>query len=81
MELAGAEPDAAARRESRPIYWSPKRGYEDTPIYDYDQLLPGNEISGPAILESPETTYVVEPGWVFTMDAYRNCIMEQGGKS
>ncbi|MCF8475322.1 MAG: hydantoinase/oxoprolinase family protein [Emcibacter sp.] len=77
LDLVGAEPDHAALRKSRPIYWSPEKGYEDTPIYDYYQLHPGNKIIGPAILESPETTYVVEPGWTFTMDAYRNCIMEQ----
>ncbi|WP_417624235.1 hydantoinase/oxoprolinase family protein [Paremcibacter congregatus] len=75
--LEGADVDPSAKRDSRPIYWSPEKGFEETPVYDYEQLLPGNKITGPAILESSETTYVVEPGWQFTMDAYRNCIMEQ----
>ncbi|GHF14029.1 5-oxoprolinase [Kordiimonas sediminis] len=77
LPLADPTPDAEAQREARPVYWSPEQGYEETPVYDYEKIKPGNQIMGPAILESLETTYVVEPGWTFTMDAYRNCIMEQ----
>lgn len=74
--LAGPEPDEAARLESRPVYWNPESGFVDTPVYDCDALHPGNTLMGPAIIESRQTTYVVEPGWRFTMDAYRNGIME-----
>ncbi|QIB66063.1 hydantoinase/oxoprolinase family protein [Kineobactrum salinum] len=75
--LTGPEPADNARRENRPVYWSPEAGFTSTAVYDYSQLQPGNQIMGPAIIESAETTYVVEPGWHFAMDAWRNCIMEQ----
>jgi len=77
LKLFDEKPDPQAQRESRTVYWSPVNGFEDTPVYDYTKLLPGNKIIGPVILESTETTYVVEPGWHFTMDAFGNCIMEQ----
>ncbi len=74
--LAGASPDVEAELESRPVYWSPEKGFEITKIYDCDALKPGNVLMGPVIIESKKTTYVVEPGWCFTMDAYRNGVME-----
>lgn len=77
--LSGSEPDADAQLESRPVYWSPENGYQETSVYDCDQLKPGNTLMGPVIIESKKTTYVVEPGWRFTMDAYRNGVMEQVG--
>ncbi|MFC7050018.1 hydantoinase/oxoprolinase family protein [Emcibacter nanhaiensis] len=76
-EMASPEPDAGALTEKRPVYWSPEDGFVETPVYDYAGLMPGNEIMGPVIIESPETTYVVAPGWRFSMDAWRNCVMEQ----
>lgn len=71
----GPEPAAAARAESRPVYWSPQEGTVDTPVFDFTQIRPGNVIAGPAIIESSETTYVVAPGWRYEMDAYLNGIM------
>lgn len=75
--LSGPTPDTDALLESRAVYWSPEKGFEETPVYDCDQLKPGNEITGPVIIESAKTTYVVEPGWQFTMDAYRNGVMQK----
>lgn len=74
---AGPNPDAEAELESRPIYWGPEKGFVTTRIFDCDTLKPGNTMMGPVIIESKKTTYVVEPGWCFTMDAYRNGVMEQ----
>ncbi len=34
-----------------------------TPIYDCEALLPGDEIDGPAIIIDANATTVVEPGW------------------
>jgi N-methylhydantoinase A len=33
----------------------------ETPVYDFDALAPGQEISGPAIVESETTTVVLRP--------------------
>lgn len=40
----------------------------DTAIYRSDAVLPGTRVAGPALIESPRTTYLVEPGWTLEMD-------------
>jgi len=75
--LAAAEPDANAKTEMRPVYWDPADGFVDTPIYDAQRLKPGNRISGPAVIESPDTTHVVAPDWTFHIDAWRNGVLER----
>jgi N-methylhydantoinase A len=34
-----------------------------TPVYLAKEILPGTVIVGPALIESPRTSYLVEPGW------------------
>jgi len=34
------------------------------PVYDRDQLVPGNRIMGPAVIKEKIATTVVEPGWM-----------------
>lgn len=75
--LAPAEPDASAKTETRPVYWDPADGFVDTPIYDARRLKPGNRLAGPAVIESPDTTHVVAPGWTFHIDAWRNGVLER----
>ncbi|HYG88855.1 MAG TPA: hydantoinase B/oxoprolinase family protein [Azospirillum sp.] len=36
----------------------------EAPVYDRDQLQPGNRIFGPAVLKEKVATTVVEPGWM-----------------
>jgi N-methylhydantoinase A len=40
-----------------------------TAIYRWADLRPGARIDGPAIVEAPHTTFVVEPGWEFQLEA------------
>ncbi|MCB2060635.1 MAG: hydantoinase/oxoprolinase family protein [Novosphingobium sp.] len=44
------------------------RGFDDTPIYSGSELVPGNEIAAPAIIEETFTTIVVYPGWKARVD-------------
>jgi len=44
-------------------------------IYDWDRLNTGNIVVGPAIIESVDTNYVVNRGWEFVMDRYRNGVL------
>jgi N-methylhydantoinase A len=37
-------------------------GFVEVPLYDFERLTPGPSIRGPAIVESPFTTIVVDPG-------------------
>lgn len=62
---------------SRPACFDPATGLMDTPVYDWSALMPGNVIDGPVLIEAPETTYVIERGWTYTMDPWRNGILEQ----
>ncbi len=56
--LAEAHPPAAPRG-TRPVYMS---GWHETPIYAWDDLAPGQTLSGPAIVESATTTLVLRGG-------------------
>ncbi len=82
LELDGGDP-SAARIGSRPAYWPQAGGWADTPVYELDRLAPGNELHGPAIIQSALTTAVVPPGARFTIDAHGLGILEaaeaQGG--
>lgn len=47
-----------------------------TPYYRRDQLVPGQRLSGPAILLQQDSTTVVPPDWSFAADKYGNILME-----
>ncbi len=44
--------------------------WHNTPIIDMDQIKPGNEIEGIAIIEAPSTTLVLPPGKRVSMDEW-----------
>jgi N-methylhydantoinase A len=44
------------------------QGFTDTPIYLGAELVPGNEVAGPSIIEETFTTIVVYPGWNARVD-------------
>lgn len=58
----------AAWTGSRSCVW--REGPAETDIYDYGALQPGHRVSGPAVIESADTTILVEPGWTGEMDDY-----------
>lgn len=71
--LSLAKPDpSAARKGSRPTFWGPDIGWSDTPIYTLTGLQPGNVIEGPAVVEAPDTTIVVDPTRLFRIDERGN---------
>ena len=49
----------------RPCHFTGHDAALDTRIYGEDALEPGTVISGPAIVTTRATTYLVEPGWGF----------------
>lgn len=69
-EILGPEPPGAARQEPRQAYWGNKTGFVETPVFSFEALQPGNRVKGPALIEAPDTTYVIEPGWQFALDQY-----------
>ena len=52
----GRRHSGAAQRTERAVYWDELRGLEPTPVFDGEILLPGNHISGPAVIETPDTS-------------------------
>jgi N-methylhydantoinase A len=64
-------PDAALR-PARTVYWEELKRLERTPIFDGQRLEPGNAVTGPAIVETPDTSVVVRPGQTLRVDAFAN---------
>jgi len=54
---------AAIPRGSRRCAFGGTAGLVDTGVYDESALEPGLVVPGPAIVTTPTTTYLVEPGW------------------
>jgi N-methylhydantoinase A len=68
----------AALKPERKVYFQEEKDFIATKIYDYDRLASGSEIFGPAIIETPITTIVVNPHDRATIDDYRNVRMYIG---
>ncbi|MDP4125757.1 MAG: hydantoinase/oxoprolinase family protein [Bacillota bacterium] len=50
-------------------------GFENpmlTNVYEADAIPVGSVIEGPALVESPRTSYLIEPGWKLTMGSQRS---------
>ena len=63
---------AAALKSERKVYFEEHREFVPTKIYDYGRLQPGSEIAGPAIIETPITTIVINPNDRAIVDEYLN---------
>jgi N-methylhydantoinase A len=75
--LPNAGPDASAAITGRRDVWMVEaKGYVSSTLYNRDGLLPGNVVAGPAIIDQMDTTTVVPPGMVATVDSYLNLILE-----
>ncbi|MEW6261663.1 MAG: hydantoinase/oxoprolinase family protein [Thermodesulfobacteriota bacterium] len=76
-EVKGTRPPASAGREPRRAWWENPAGFVRTLVFDFDGLEPGNVIDGPALIDARHTTYVIAPGWRFTLDPYRSGLLER----
>jgi N-methylhydantoinase A len=61
-----------AIRAKREIYWPELGKRRATPVYDGERLANGNRIAGPAIVETADTTVVVQPGTRLRVDELGN---------
>ena len=77
FELKGTEPLPQALKEPRRAFWDAWGGFKETAVFAYEALEPGNQIAGPALIEARDTTFVIEPGWKFTLDLYFNGALER----
>ena len=74
---ASAGADATrAKKGMRKVLWGGTSG--EAALYRWEDLGPGNRVSGCAILEEENTTYLVPEGWTLEMDGYGNARVERG---
>ncbi len=67
---AGGSAVEARTGERRACF--PPAGFVATPTYARDRLPAGAALAGPAIVEQPDTTVVIPPGWTATLEASGN---------
>ena len=75
LPLASASPDAA-RTGQRKIFVNGHDNLTGADIFDFEKLLPGNIIAGPAVIHTPITTIVIQDGQQGFMDGYKNIVIE-----
>ena len=68
----------AALKGHRKVYFEEYGDFVETRIYDYGALRPGSEISGPAVIETPITTIVVNPKDHAAVDEFLNVKISLG---
>jgi N-methylhydantoinase A/oxoprolinase/acetone carboxylase beta subunit len=73
-------PDTAppAAGTVRPVYWPEANGFVPTPVFARSGLQPGMVLAGPAIVEERESTLLVPPGAVGTVDGYLTLAVDRG---
>jgi len=76
-EIYAAE-EGDPRKGARPILTEKSGGFVEAQIYERRRIKPAVTFYGPAIVEQPDTTTVIEPGWRAEVDARGNLVMTQG---
>ena len=62
-------PQSPGVKGSRPVWWD--REFVDTAILQLEDVGAGQTVSGPAVLESPATTFAVPPGRAARLDEHQ----------
>jgi N-methylhydantoinase A len=57
---------------TRKAYFKEFKGFKDTAILSFKELLSGNVLEGPCIVEAVDTTLIVPPDLKGYVDEYRN---------
>jgi N-methylhydantoinase A/acetophenone carboxylase len=77
-EVPLASEDAAvAQKGARPVFLDREKGMQEIPVYDRALLTHGHRLSGPALVESEQTTVLVAAGWRMTVDKINNAVLEE----
>jgi N-methylhydantoinase A len=62
-------------RTERECYFPQLEAPRATPVFDHTAVAEGMQVPGPALIETPRTTYLVEPGWTLTMGTLGSALM------
>ena len=68
--LPTGTPEAASAIGQRRCHFVGVDGAVDAPVYDEKALRPGIVVTGPAVVTTPTTTYLVEPTWRLSTGAH-----------
>ena len=78
IEPSLAEPrPAPAASHYRECHFSDLDGPVDTAVYDFAELEEGQVLAGPALVETPRTTYLAEPGWQLTIGRTGSAVLSK----
>jgi N-methylhydantoinase A len=73
---AGAPREASPHATSRRVFFGAAEGYLDASVVRLDALPVGLSLAGPAIVESPFTTIVIDPGTVCQVTASGSLLID-----
>jgi N-methylhydantoinase A len=71
----GVSSTAPAVKGRRDVWFAEAGGVQPTVVLDRGKLLRGNVIDGPAIIEEPDASTLVHPGWTATVDEHANLVL------
>jgi N-methylhydantoinase A len=74
-ETVAQDPGVATPTSHRSVCFEAAEGYVDTPVYWRPDLAPGQQLTGPAIVEEFGSTVPLHPGFAARIDAHRNIIV------
>jgi N-methylhydantoinase A len=80
FDMMALAPDASATREraargARPVWFDGR--WHEAGVWDRLSLPVGTVVEGPAILEQPDATIVVDPGLSARVDRLGNLVVER----
>jgi N-methylhydantoinase A len=70
---------SASPKGCRRVFFEEANGFVDCSIYERASLGPGAILEGPAIAEQMDSTTVVHPGQVASVDEWGNLVIGAGG--
>jgi N-methylhydantoinase A len=76
--LTGAVMTGSGRPKGRRLVDFDESGRLETTIYERADLIPGEPVEGPAVIEEPASTTVIYPGQRVTLDSIGNLRIETG---
>ena len=72
---AATTPASAAVTGHREVWLPEAGGFTTCPLYDREKLAPGHAVAGPAVIDQMDSTTLVLPGQVATVDAHLNLMI------
>lgn len=78
---APLRPGPVTPHTERDVRWSADEPAVRTPIVALEAMTAGSQIDGPAIIDTADTVYAVNPGWTAALTAEGNVVIERKAES